>query len=121
LRECAASQESDARVRESDARVGAKPDSDAYHAYVEASENDYRAYVEASKTPIREQEELHARVARECSARAANGEDVRARWDAGKPTSATATAPATTPSSTPAAVKPRKRLHQQHNRRASLI
>jgi hypothetical protein len=74
LRERAARRESDALVRESDTRVNAQPVSDAC-----------RVYVEASETFTREQEELHARAKRECSARTANGEDVRDvrdRWDA---------------------------------------
>jgi hypothetical protein len=71
-----------ALVRESVTRVNAQPVSDAYRATLKAN---YRVYVEASDTFIREQEELHARANRECSARAANGEDardVRARWEA---------------------------------------
>jgi hypothetical protein len=75
LRERAARRENDALLREGDTRVKTQPVSDAYRAY----------YVEASNTFIREQEELHARAKRECSARTANGEDVRdvrARWEA---------------------------------------
>jgi hypothetical protein len=85
LRKRAARRESDALVRESDTRVNAQPGSDAHRAYVEDTKNDYRVYVEASETFIREQEKLHARAKRECSAHAANGEDVRdvrARWEA---------------------------------------
>jgi hypothetical protein len=80
LRERSARREIDALVQDSDPRVNAQR-----VAYRATLKENHRVYVEASDSFIREQEELHARAKKECSARAANGEDardVRARWEA---------------------------------------